>query len=72
MIGLGEVWSPSRLVRGSARRHDIEDVDEAGMQRDIASVLCQLALNKVCVECDLMGSNSSLSEDMDTIIWGEK
>ena len=50
---------------------NIENVDEAGMQRDIDHLLFGSLFNKVCVECDLMGSNSSLPEDMDAI-WGER
>ena len=42
------------------------------MQRDVDHLLFSSlsTLNKVCVECDLMDSNSSLPEDMDAI-WGE-
>ena len=63
----------SKRASKGVRRHDIENVDEAGMQRDIDHLLfgSLSTLNKVCVECDLMGSNSSLPEDMDAI-WGER
>ena len=63
----------SKRASKGVRRHDIENVDEAGMQRDVDHLLfgSLSTLNKVCVECDLMGSNSSLPEDMDTI-WGER
>ena len=43
------------------------------MQRDINHLLfgSLSTLNKVFVECDLMGSNSSLPDDMDAI-WSER
>ena len=69
---LGKSMEAKRASEG-VRRHDNENVDEAGMQRDVDHLLfgSLSTLNKVCVECDLMGSNSSLPEDMDTI-WGER
>ena len=60
----------SKRASEGVRRHDIEDVDTAGMQRDVDHLLFSSlsTLDKVCVECDLMGSNSSLPDTL----WGEK
>ena len=68
MISIGEVWSPSGLVKGSGDMISRMLMRQECRETSIISslVLCQL-VNKVC---DLMGSNSSLLEDMDAI-WSE-
>ena len=60
----------SKRASKGGRRHDIENVDVAGMLDHLLFGSLS-TLNKVCVECDPMGSNSSLPEDMGTL-WGEK
>ena len=60
----------SKRASKGGRRHNIENVDEAGMLGHLLFGSLS-TLNKVCVECDPMGSNSSLPEDMGTL-WGEK
>ena len=72
MISLGEVWSPSGLVKGAgdmiSRMLTRQDCRETSIISFL--VLCHL-LTRCAWNVNLMGSNSSLPEDMDAI-WGER